>query len=183
MEPAPEHERFAANTKTLLQAIHDGVRKLSNEGHRTADPMLVQFAIGIVGSYDKHRLISGFIRNSHQVCWDHIFSREEAFFVENAQSIFKDLPMDKVDLFRDLFTTKDASGKNVMSQQFKNDIWAILGAMVKISIKYVHKGREPYSYLNNGTMQNAYSREFFNDVDIGHHSNLWGVKLDFPAKM
>ncbi len=183
MEPAPEHERFATNTNILMKAIYDGIVKLRNAGHKTADPMLIQLAIGVINSYDKHRLISGFIRNSHSMCWDHIKNREEEFFVNNAHSIFKDLPMDKVDLFRDLFTTRDATGKTVMSDSFKSDIWALLSAMVKIAIKYVHKGRGPYSYLDNGVMRNAYSNEFFNEVDLSHHSNFWEVKLDFPVKM
>ena len=171
-----EAERFASNTEILIGAIYECVTKLYNSGYKTVNPILVLFAKTVISGYDKDYLIKGFIQNSHEVCWDNIKSRNEEYFAENSADIFKYLPMDKVNLFKDLFTTKDRDGNSVVSQELKNEVWTIFGAMVKISIKYVHKGRKPYTSQG----EKHYSTEFFPEIDIEKHAATWGLNLDFP---
>lgn len=183
MSIAPEEERFSRNATIMAQAVHESITKLYNAGYKTVDPGIVLFAVTIISSFDKHYLIQGFIEGSHETCWDGIKRRDEVFFVENAGNIFKYLPMDKVNLFKDLFTTKDMNGNSVISQPFKDQLWDLLDAMVKISIKYVHKNRNPYSIQTNEGIVNGYSTSFFNQVDVGKHANIWGVKLDFPLRI
>lgn len=178
--PAPEEERFAKNTTIMAQAVHESVQRLYNAGYRTVDPTLVALAVTVISAFDKHYLIQGFIENSHDKCWDYIKKRDETFFVDNASGIFRYLPMDKVNLFKDLFTTKDSNGQSVVSQSLKNQLWDLFDAMIKISIKYIHKGRSPYSYSTSDSVVNAYGASFFDEVDIAHHSKVWKVKLDFP---
>ena len=158
-----------------MGAIHDCVTKLYNAGYKTVNPVMVLLAKSVIGSYDKDYLIKGFIQNSHQTCWDKIKARDEEYFSEHSGEIFKYLPMDKVNLFKDLFTTKDRNGVCVVSEDLKNEIWTIFGAMVKISIKYVHKGRQPYS----SGEEKFYGTEFFPEVDLDRHSSVWGLKLEF----
>jgi len=181
MSAAPEEERFAKNAVIMAQAIHESVRKLYNAGYKTVDPSLVAFAAAVISTFEKHFLIQGFIENSHNTCWDCIKRRDENFFVENASEIFKYLPIDKVNLFKDLFLTKDANGNSVVPDSLKNQLWDLFDAMVKISIKYIHKNRTPYYYQdNNNIVFNGYKSSFFDEVDINHHASVWGVKLDFP---
>src|SRR5437868_5949819 len=146
MSSAPEEERFATNAKIMAQAVQESVQRLFNAGYKTVNPGLVAFAVTIISSFDKHYLIQGFIENSHATCWDSIKNRDEIFFVENVKDVFKYLPMDKVNLFKDLFCTKDVNGNNVVSQSLKDQLWNLFDAMIKISIKYVHKNRQAYSY-------------------------------------
>lgn len=90
--------------------------------------------------------------------------------------------MDKVNLFKDLFTTKDKNGKNVISDQFKEQIWKLFDAMIKISIKYIHRQRNPYSHKNDeGELIGAYGAEFMDEVDINYHATVWELKLEFPV--
>lgn len=178
MSDASESKRFSDNMEILIDAVHDCVTKLHSEGYKTINPIFVLLAKGVIGSYDKDHLIRGFIRNSHNKCWDNIKNRDEIFFSENSGEIFKELPMDKVNLFKDLFTTKDRNGASVVSDALKNEIWVIISAMVKISIKYVHKGRQPYSIGD----EKLYGVDFFSEVDVNYHSTVWGLKLDFPEK-
>lgn len=183
MSVAPEEERFARNTAIMAQAIKECIQQLYNAGYKTVDPTLVSLAASLISTFDKHYLIQGFINNSHERCWDQVKNRNEEFFVEHAGEVFKYLPMDKVNLFKDLFTTKDAQGQSVISQALKNQIWDLFDAMVKISIKYIHKGRDPYSYQNeNGQVVNAYRASFFDVVDLQRHVKVWEVKLEFPMK-
>ncbi|CAH6420859.1 Hypothetical protein HVR_LOCUS1308 [uncultured virus] len=180
MSLAPEHERFAKNTTIMAQAVHEGVKRLYDAGYKTIDPDLIDSAVRVISIFNKHFLIQGFIENSHEKCWDKFKEREEDFFVENAGDIFKYLPMDKVNLFKDLFVTKDSAGNSVVSQNLKNQLWDLFDAMIKISIKYVHNNRSPYSYSTPNGISNAYGASFFDEVDIGHHANVWNVRLEFP---
>lgn len=180
MSVAPEEERFSKNTTIMAQAVHESVQKLFNAGYKTVDPTLVSIAVSVISAFDKHYLIQGFIENSHEKCWDGIKKRDEIFFVENASDIFRYLPMDKVNLFKDLFLTKDPQGNSVVPQSLKNQLWDLFDAMIKISIKYIHKNRCPYSYQTNDTLANAYGASFFDEVDLSKHASVWGVKLEFP---
>lgn len=182
MNTAPEEERFAKNTTIMAQAVQECIQKLYNAGYKTVNPDLVALAVTVISSFDKHYLIQGFIDNSYKQCWDSIKERDETFFVENASDIFKYLPMDKVNLFKDLFTTKDAQGHSVISQSLKNQLWDLFDAMVKISIKYIHKNRGPYSYITPEGIMNAYQSSFYDEVDVMHHANKWSVKLEFPPQ-
>lgn len=175
MSIASEEERFATNAKIMAQAVQESVQRLYNAGYKTVNPALVTLAVTIISSFDKHYLIQGFIENSHEKCWDSIKKRDEQFFIENVKDVFKYLPMDKVNLFKDLFCTKDANGNSVVSQSLKDQIWSLFDAMIKISIKYVHKGRQPYSSDN----VEKYGANFFEEVDLKYHSNNWKVILDF----
>lgn len=182
MSAVPEEERFAKNALIMGQALHEAIMKLYQAGYKTVDPKLVEMALLVMGSFDKNYLIQGFIDNSHQECWNFIKQRDEEFFVANASNIFKYLPTDKVDLFKDLFTTRDQQGRSVVSQSLKDQIWSLFDAMIKISIKYIHKGRAPYSCQSPDGIMKMYSCQFYEEVDLNYHSKTWGVQLDFPLR-
>lgn len=183
MSIAPEEERFAENTIIMAQAIHDSITRLYNAGYKTVNPLLVELAVGIIARFDKHHLIQGFINNSHQLCWDAIKRRDEKFIVANAGEIFKYLPTDKVNLFKDLFETKDDAGNSVVSESLKEQLWDLFDAMIKISIKYIHNGRKPCAYAGENGLVNAYTHPFFDEVDLAYHVGVWGVKLEFKPNV
>ena len=139
MNTIPEEERFAKNTIIMAQAVHESIKRLYDSGYKTIDPNIIGFAVTIISAFDKNYLIQGFIEASHIKCWDSIKRRDEDFFIYNANDIFKHLPMDKVNIFRDLFLMKDSNGKSVISDSLKEQLWELFDAMVKISIKYVHR--------------------------------------------
>jgi hypothetical protein len=182
MSVAPEEERFAKNAGVMAAAVHECVQKLFNAGYKTIDPEVVALAGSLISSFDKHYLIQGFIENSYEKCWDSIKARSESFFVENASDVFKYLPMDQVNLFKDLYTIKDPQGHSVISQSLKDQLWKLFDAMVKIAIKYIHKHRQPYSYGTAQNVVNAYKASFFDEVDIARHARAWEVKLEFPPQ-
>ena len=159
-----EEIRFAKNATIMADAIYTGVDKLFKQGYQVVNPNLVKFASEIIKAYDQHELIRGFIKNSHQECWDKIKVRDEEYFINNVSSIFSHLPMDMVMLFKDLFLTKDANGKNVVESDIKNSIWGLLDAMIKISIKYILK-------------QRLSGVQVYDDVDLVHHGAVWNVAI------
>lgn len=180
---APEEDRFARNAIILGECLHESIHKLYTAGHQTVNPDLVKFAVDVIRFFDKTQLIDGFILNSHEKCWDSIFRKDEKFFMDNANDVFAFLPTEKVNLFLDLFGAKDKDGKGVVSQEIKDQLWALFAAMTKIAIKYVHRKRSPYSYVNeHGTLVRAYGCPFYNEVNIGHHCDVWSLTLEFPAE-
>lgn len=177
MQLAPEEERFYKNICVMGEAIHECVSTLYKKGYKTVDPKIISMALEIMSVFDKHFLIRGFIENSHSKCWDYVKKRDEVYFVQNSSDIFKYLPMDKINLFKDLFLTKDEQGVSVVPQALKDQIWSILDAMIKISIKYVHKHRIPY---NNPSGERGYNNPgFYPDLDLEWHKTNWGVVLDW----
>ena len=178
---APEEERFAVNTNILAQAIQESITKLYDTGYRTIDPGMVQMAVAVISTFDKHYLIKGFIKNSHNTCWVYIKDKNQEFFLKNSSEIFKYLPMDRVNLFMDLFTTCDENGVCVISDDLKDEIWGLLQAMVKISIKYIHKMRVPKCSIINNVPTNTYNRKFFDEVELEKHAKSWNINLEFPT--
>ena len=176
----PEEERFQKNAVVLGSLIQKCVQDLNNAGHNSINPLTVTFATSIIAGFDKNYLIQGFIENSHKLCWDQIKKRDEQFFTQNASEIFKMLPMERVNLFKDLFMTCDANGKSVVPQVSKDQMWDIFDALVKVSIKYLHRERRPYSEDINGNIVKSYGASFFDEVDLQYHADLWKVKLEFP---
>ena len=182
MSAAPEEVRFAKNASIMVEAIQDGVNRVRAECKdvKTIDPLTMAFIVGVIQNFDKHHLIQGFIDNSHRQCWDCIKKRDEAFFINNAGSIFQYLPAEKVNLFKDLYQAKDVNGNNVVSDSLKEQIWSLFDAMIKISIKYIHKMRSPYASTGpDGGIINAYAYEFFGEVDVVRHAQIWGLALEF----
>lgn len=179
----PEEERFSDTTIQLSKAIHYNVTNLFNLGYKTVNPDTVVLISKGIEFFDKHQLIMGFITNSHNLCWDKIKERDENFFIENANEIFQYIPSGEINLFKDLFTTKDENGISIINQDSKDQIWKLFDAMIKISIKYIHKHRAPYSQKRNETIECFYDRSFFNDVDLIKHSKTWAVVLEFQPKI
>lgn len=182
-----EEERFYKNTLVLVDAITECSGRLQSSGYTEITPAMCASAKCLIQlKYERNmrEFIETFIAASHSECWDRIKNREEEYFVQHAGKLFSALPLDKVNLFKDLFLGKDSQGRNIVPQAVKDQIWGLLDAMVKISIKYVHKGRGPYSYrTETGEMANAYSISFFDDVNVGHHCNVWNVMLEFNPRI
>lgn len=178
----PEEERFADTAVILSKAIHHNIKNLCDMGYETIDPNTIYMISQGILFFDKHQLIQGFITNSHSMCWEKIKERNEKFFIENAGDIFQYIPAGDINLFKDLFATKDKNGVDIVDQDLKTQIWKLFEAMVKISIKYIHKHRAPFSKKENDNISCFYDRSFFDDVDIKKHSEIWAVTLEFHPK-
>jgi len=161
----PEEVRFANNASIMGHAVSAGINKLNQQGFKVVDPITVLFAISLIESHgkdDPHGLINMFIKNSHESYWDKIKERDEKYFVENINKIFSVLPSETVNIFKDLFLTLDKNGDNVISLKLKNEIWGLFDAMIKISIKYIHK-------------QKIQHPEKYEHIELDRHTTVWGV--------
>lgn len=175
-----EVERFSVNIEILIDALIDANDTIQETREGIVNPELVSMALGFIKKCDGKYLIDQFIKNSEKF-WDQIYDRSEIFFIKEAGTIFGNLPI-KATFFKDLIECTDENGENIITDETKTEIWDILHSLVKISIRYIHKGRNPYSYLSDGEYENAYDKEFFDSVDLGHHADVWDLDLDFPKE-
>lgn len=173
----PEEERFYINVENICQIVYSGISKLERSGHKTVDLTLVSIGIAMIKSYNKHSLIQRFIDKTHFKCWESIRNRDENFFINNAGDIFSSLPVESVNIFRDLFSVKDKNGNSVISQGLKDDLWKNFEANIKISIKYIYYGRSKQASETPDFFTQQYGPTFYQDVDLETHIKNFKPKL------
>ncbi|HSW76818.1 MAG TPA: hypothetical protein VLG50_07220 [Candidatus Saccharimonadales bacterium] len=164
MERPPEELRFVKNVEVMADAIYSGVQTLHQEGYKVIDPKLILLAKEIIRQFDPNELIQDFIKNS-QEHWCKVKKRDEAFFIHNAATVFKQLPIDIVLLFKDLFLTVDKNNKSVVSDKLKNSIWELFDAMIKIAIRYIYRQRK-------------INIHYFNHINLEEHATMWQIVLN-----
>ena len=161
----PSHEeRFYRNVVDLTKLVYELITICSKHGATDIDPKLVDLAGMILSQINKVTIITNYIYYSHQH-WDSMKERSRQYLMDNAKYIFRDLPMDKVDAFKILFTARDKNGQNIISRSDEEAIWKYFDSLVKISIKYVafRRKTEP---------------DFFKNIDLQYHASKWGVQLE-----
>lgn len=154
MQPT-EIVRFQTCVLELTQLLLDVVEGFTEP----LDSSLLHLAKAGVGVCDKRDLIERFIEHSHRV-WEKVRVKDSDFFITHAGSLFSSLG--DVDMFLRLYQTKDSRGQRLIDPELEETLWSFFHAMVKISLKYVHKERA--------------SRECFPELDLSQTS-LWGVTL------
>lgn len=188
MSIPPEEERFATNLSGLIETLKEGVVKLNSKGFNSLNPWMIDIASSVIQGQDKKLIIERFIKHAHENMWDKISERSESYFKTDGMELIKTfIPLLTVNIFQEFFDKKDDKDQFIISEQFKNTIWSFFDSLVKISITYVHKGRDPYSFEENGKIVRKYDKTYFPDVKLKHHYAVWSqkekpLKLTFPLK-
>lgn len=172
-----EEERFYENIICLASLMHELTASCWEAGHQIISPTLVSIAESALKKYDKTKLIDNFIKYSEPY-WDQIKDRDEIFFIENANKIFKDLPIKDVNLFSVLFTAKDKNNKYVVESYDREAIWEYFDSFVKICIKYIHRKRQLKQRETDKGIMLRYTVTFFPKIKLRQHANKWEVQLD-----
>lgn len=170
--------RFKNNLDGLKDLLVDLISEASNKGFTSIDPNMVKMAMGMASLIDKHTLIRGFIERSHKF-WNLMLSednenehqalkRKQDFIIKNSGLIFSDVPLDKVNAIKILFTEKSASGDLYITDEDKEDIWLFFEAMVKCSIHY---------YNENDGAKLLLKDRLPSDFDIVNEASKWKIKL------
>lgn len=180
MSLPPEEERFSSNARALAQKLCDEITVLRNQGYCQNIPSILLAVIpGIIAGFDKITLIDGFIKNGADY-WENIRCHDMMFFMENADMIFASkLPVQNVSIFRELFSQKQGDGSPLVKPETIDLIWKNFEAMVKISLKYIHRERKPITHQDeHGELRVRYTRpDFFPEINIVELAGIWNIKL------
>lgn len=181
----PEEKRFSANVIRLCEHVHRVVSKYHNKGYTSIDPALILFGQVILTGMSETDLINAFIKYT-PMHWNKIKTRQRSFFIENANDIFKDFPTTHVDAFKTLFTIKIPDEKKGESMRYlitdddedTQAFWALFDSLVKITIKYIHRRRDPHISNSAAGFSVVYRNDKFEShLNLAELSKEWGINL------
>lgn len=176
----PEEDRFWSNARALSQKLVEEISSLQSGGYcKNVPSHLLAIITPVISAYNRTNLIRGFIRNGSPY-WEEIRNKNLVFFGENADAIFAaKLPIQNVYIFRELFSEKDAHGAPLIKAETIDYIWNNFQAMVKISIKYVHRERQPTIYQDEaGNNKIRYANpDFFPELNVAELAKIWNITL------
>lgn len=184
MEKIPSEEiRFKTNVLDLIALVHDLATICWNAGKRDVNPALIPFAENYLESYDPVGLIEIYIEHSHKH-WQEIKDHNEVFFLENAHTIFNQLPINSnhIDAFKVFFTAKDSQGEDIIIQEDRDAIWEIFESLVKICLKFIHKKRKVELRSTDKGLRPVYTIKYFPQIPIMKLAKVWNVDLPIPGK-
>ena len=196
MEQNPsEEKRFITNVLDLAALVHELATICWDAGRKDINPQLVSFAENYLQNYDPVVLIETFIKHSfpnrskkddskYITYWDQIRSRNEIFFIENANTIFKSLPVDtsNINAFKLFFTAKDNNGNDIIVKDDRDAMWTIFESLVKICIKYIHRVKGYKLVSTEQGLRPAYLNNKFPYVKVREQAKLWKITLPIPGK-
>lgn len=179
----PEEKRFITNVLDLAALVHELATICWDAGRKDINPQLVSFAENYLQNYDPVVLIETFIKHSHKY-WDEIRLHNEIFFIENAHSVFKQLPIDSsnINAFKLFFTAKDNNGVDIIVKEDRDAMWDIFESLVKICIKYIHRVRGYKLVSTEQGLRPAYLNNKFSYVKVREQAKLWKITLPVPGK-
>jgi hypothetical protein len=176
----PATERFYANVEYLVDLAKEASIELTSKNITSLSETVISMAALVIGALPRTKLINTFIDNGEAECWDNVADRNDQFFLSHADRLFGRLQGFKLNIFQDVFR-KDESGQFILSKVLIDDVWDTLGAMIKISINYIHQERRPIAVAgDNGVFENCYRNDFYSDINIAGHAEMWKVTLYFP---
>lgn len=184
MEQAPsEEKRFMANVLDLTNLVHELATICWDAGRRDINPQLVVLAENYLEQYDPTKLIEIFINHSYEH-WSKIKHRDENFFINNANAIFKYLPIDtnNINAFKIFFTAMGDDGDYIIIQEDRDAIWDIFDSLIKICIKYIHRVRGVKLIETDRGLRPVYKTKKFPDIKVREQANIWGIELPIPGK-
>lgn len=111
--------------------------------------------------------------------WDKINERDEKFMEENAFAIFRIVPAGNVNEFRKIFQSKNDKGEYIVGKEDRDIIWDYLETFVRISLRYIHDEREPYSIMVDGKKKFNYHVKYVRDIDLTYHGKKWEIQEKF----
>lgn len=188
----PPENRFRKNITQLSETLATIIGELQDDGHTFVPPIIIQLITTFLENFDAHTLIRNFIYYSGEH-WGMIKKRNEDFFFDHADNIFRDLgdyvpnAQKHINTFKSLFAAKDDNDDFLVVQDDRNLIWEYFDSMIKISIKYVHIFKNPTWKVKNGKTIRGYNAkyakntEFLSNIKASKHAIIWEIELKWPS--
>ena len=188
MSVVSEEQRFSQTVKVLSEAIVYSVGKIYEKVPAEATekgivaPGTAQMIAMVVSGLDPKTQIETFIKHTSKY-WEQIRKKDREFFLVNAGKIFIPLQVInvKMSIFMDIVTLRDPAGEPVIHSDIEDQIWELFHSMVKISLKYIHRQRNPYRRTTpEGGETRGYWESFMPELDLHQMIENWGVKVVWP---
>lgn len=174
-----EEERFSQTIEELIKLVQDLTIEVTKKGYKIVDPQVIGVAVSVIKIVPASRLFEVFIRRSHEH-WEKIRVKNKDFFIDEAHNMFSDLPGGHVSAFKDLVSIRDKDNNSVVPAEDIDALFEFFHAMIKISIKYIHKQRQPIVVKQaDGTLYKYNVPSNFEYVQLDTHAKNWGVILLF----
>jgi hypothetical protein len=167
-----EEQRFKDNVINLASVIQEIMESLKNKGINI-NPTKIKLAQVFLASMKDTDLIESFISSSYKH-WPNIYKKDRSYFVKEAKNIFTAVGSEDVDAFSSLFK-EDSKGNIMLNKEDENFIIDSFHAFVKISLKYIHRIRQPKKDTKGNI---TYTIEKFKEVDLPKEIKTWSVKIE-----
>lgn len=172
-------EKFENVMCSLCDNIKGMLSDVYEMGHQRLHPKLLDAIKAYLLEKDIEGVIEKFVNGSINF-WEQLRSHDEDFFVKNVGKVFGDLPYpDEIAEFSRLFLLTDVAGERILTEEDRDIIWEHFDAMIKICIKYIHKGRNPRLKPpdSNGKSKAVYTKNFFPKIKLAEQARKWEVEL------
>ena len=188
----PPENRFRQNIAQLSETLACIIQDLKDEGHSFVHPIVIKLIATFLERFDADILIRNFIYYSNEY-WEMIKKRNEDFFFEHADNIFRDLAdyvpnaQKHINTFKKLFSAKDDYDKFLVVQVDRDLIWDYFDCMIKISIKYVHIFKNPIWKVKGGKTIRGYNAkytevtQFLSNIKASKQAIMWEIELRWPS--
>lgn len=134
--PQDTISKFKKNCIRLTHTFEAIVADCCDKGLSFVDPGTVAFVRGFLTRVDEVELMESFLERSHPH-WLQIATRDETFFLENANDIFGNFSKSNVLCFKQLFETE-----NAINGEDRALLWDFFEMFVKICYKAIKESME-----------------------------------------
>jgi hypothetical protein len=185
MEQQRTEFRFFEKLNDLTGLLYDLVDKAYKKKMLLLSPDKITLGFEFLKQKNKLQLINKFIQYSYKY-WDEIYNKKDDFFINHADILFKDLPMNEfiTQFFKDLFSLRDPkTNQYIVDETDREDLWGYFHYFVKTCIRHVHQERCPTIDIipNQDGKRLAYYLKptEFADINLEQAAKKWKISLDF----
>lgn len=171
-------DRFGENLQEFIALSRELLTKCYEEGKSSLHPIIVELAEKFLKKYDREKLVNNFISYSYEY-WMEIKKRDESFFDVHCGYVFRDLPVNYVDSFKNLLKAKDKNDVYIVVPEDRESIWVYLECLIKTAINHIHYMRKPA--MKDG--KRIYTANYCpNVVKIHRWAETFEIPLEWSSK-
>jgi hypothetical protein len=166
--PLSVADRFKAVLIQTSNLLFNEIIRLSQEGEIQIDLDEIELIITTIETLKSELIIEKHLEKCSLEIWKEIVNRNEQFFHNNLRSLFS-LEDEQIKQISHLFSGKK-NEELLIPSSIRDQIWNNIGALVRLSILFLHEKRKPSLY--NG--QKAYSNPtYLQHLDIWTSIHEW----------
>jgi hypothetical protein len=169
-------DRFLQNIQALINISKEPLQKCYDLGLKCNHPMMLDFAVNFLESFDKKKLIENFIEKSFND-WDKIKERNIEYFLKNIETILEETPFKKSTMFETIYKAVDSDGNKVLTEELQDQLWEAIHGMIKICISYIHKERQPVIKEVDGEKKYIYRNQYMKHINLKTVAHSWNKEL------